>query len=149
MKRIRTKQIIPLFLAGLAAVFGWVGVYKLGFWKPAQGPAPGFFPSIMAAVMFLTSILAFVQSFKEEGTVRYEKQELLVIASGAGIILATFLIGLVGSCFLYIILWMKVFEKASWKDTLIILAVIAFIVIGIFGRWLGIQFPLGLMEYIL
>lgn len=99
--------------------------------------------------MFLTSILAFIQSFKEDRTVKYERQELLVIASGAGIILATFLIGLVGSCFLYIILWLKVFEKASWKDTLIILAVVAFIVIGVFGLWLGIQFPLGLMEYIL
>lgn len=149
MKRVRTKQMIPLFMAGFAVVFGWVGVFKLGFWKPAQGPAPGFFPSIMAVVMFLTSILAFIQSFKEDRTVKYERQELLVIASGAGIILATFLIGLVGSCFLYIILWLKVFEKASWKDTLIILAVVAFIVIGVFGLWLGIQFPLGLMEYIL
>lgn len=149
MKRVRTKQMIPLFMAGFAVVFGWVGVFKLGFWKPDQGPAPGFFPSIMAVVMFLTSILAFIQSFKEDGTVKYEKQELLVIASGAGIIFATLLIGLVGSCFLYIILWLKVFEKASWKDTLIILAVVAFIVIGVFGLWLGIQFPLGLMEYIL
>lgn len=149
MKKVSTKQIVPLFMAVFAVVFGCVGFFKLGFWNHTSGPAPGFFPSIMAVIMFLTSISAFIHSFREEGNVTYEKPELMVIASGAGIILGTFVIGLVASCFLYLIIWLKVFEKAPWRDILIILAVMAFIVIGVFGFWLGIHFPLGLFEYVL
>lgn len=149
MKKISGKQIIPLCLAAVALLFGLVGVLQLGFWDAQAGPKPGFFPSIMAIVMFLTSILAFVQSFKEKQGAEYSRYEFLVIAAGAGIILATFIIGLVPSCFIFVLLWLKVFEKSPWKDTLIVLAVIAFIIIGVFGLWLGIQFPMGLFEYIL
>lgn len=149
MTKFGSKQVIPLLLAIMAAVFGVIGFTQLGFWHSVDGPQPGFFPSIMAIVMFLTSLLAFFQSFKEEGKAEYKKLELLVIAAGAGIILATFIIGLIPSCFVFVLLWLKVFEKASWKSTLIVLAVVAFITIGVFSMWLGIQFPMGLLENIL
>jgi len=149
MKKISSKQMIPVAMAIIAVVFGAIGVFQLGFWDVVNGPQPGFFPSIMAVVMFLTSILAFIQSFKETEKAEYNKNELLVIAAGAGIILATFIIGLVASCYVFVILWLKVFEKAPWKDIIIILIVISIIVIGVFGMWLGIQFPMGLFEYIM
>ncbi|MDD2973003.1 MAG: tripartite tricarboxylate transporter TctB family protein [Lachnospiraceae bacterium] len=149
MKKIGSKQLIPVLMAAVALVFGLVGVFQLGFWDAASGPMPGFFPSIMAVVMFFTSILAFAQSFKETEKAEYNKFELLVIAAGAGIILATFIIGLVPACFVFVLLWLRILEKAPWKDVIIILLVIAFIVIGVFGMWLGIQFPMGLFEYIL
>lgn len=149
MKKISGKQVIPLCMAAVAVLSGLVGVLQLGFWDAQAGPKPGFFPSIMAVVMFLTSILAFIQSFKETQGAEYNKHEFLVIAAGAGIILFTFIIGLVATCFIFVILWLKVFEKAPWKDTLIVLAVIAVIIIGVFGLWLGIQFPMGLFEYIM
>lgn len=149
MKKISSKQMIPIILAIVAVVFGAIGVLQLGFWDAVNGPQPGFFPSIMAVVMFLTSILAFIQSFKETGEADYNKNELLVIAAGAGIILGTFIIGLVASCYVFVICWLKIFEKAPWRDIIIILLVISFIVIGVFGMWLGIQFPMGLFEYII
>lgn len=149
MKKINMKQIMPLILAAVAAVFAYVGFTKLGFWHSVDGPQPGFFPSIMAIVMFLTSILAFVQSLKETDKPKYHKEELLVIASVAGIIAATSIIGLLPSCFLYVVIWLRFFEKSSWKSTLTVLAVIAVIVIGVFQMWLGIQFPMGLFEALL
>ena len=149
MKKTSSKQMIPIAMAIIAVVFGAIGVLQLGFWDAVNGPQPGFFPSIMAVVMLLTSILAFIQSFKETEKAEYNKNELLVIAAGAGIILATFIIGLVASCYVFVILWLKVFEKAPWKDIIIILIVISIIVIGVFGMWLGIQFPMGLFEYIM
>lgn len=149
MKKFGSKQIIPIVLIIISLVFGFVGLSQLGFWDPMDGPKPGFFPTIMAVLLFLTSILAFFQSFKEENTTKYKTEELLVIAAGAAILLATQIIGLLPSCFLFVILWLKLFEKASWKATIMVLAVVAFISIGVFGIWLGIQFPMGVFEYLL
>lgn len=149
MKKFGSKQIIPLALAIVAFVFGFIGISQLGFWDSIDGPQPGFFPSIMSIVMFLTSILAFIFSFKEENTTKYNKDEFLVIAAGAGIILFTMIIGLVPSCFIFVLVWLKLFEKATWKSTLIVLAVVAFISVGVFGTWLGVQFPMGLLENII
>ena len=149
MKKITTKQIIPLLMAALGIVFAAVGFGQLGFWDSVDGPKPGFFPSIMAIVMVLASILAFVQSLKEEGKPEYKKEELLVIGAGAGIFAATFVIGLLPTIFIFVILWLKIFEKESWKNIIIVLLVVAFIAIGVFNMWLGIQFPMGLFEYIM
>ena len=48
--------------------------------------------------------------------------------------------------FLFVILWLKVFEKTGWKETLIVLAVCMAISIGVFRLWLGVHFPMGLFE---
>ena len=55
-----------------------------------------------------------------------------MIAGGAGIIAGSFIIGLLPSCYLFVILWLKVFEKTGWKETLIVLAVCMAISIGVF-----------------
>lgn len=146
MKKIGTKQIVPLVLAVFAAVFAVIGVVSLGFWEKVDGPMPGFFPTIMAVVMLLASIASFFQSLKDEKAADYEKDEFLVIAGGAGIIAGTFVIGLLPSCYLFVILWLKIFEKSGWKETLIVLAVCAAISIGVFRLWLGVHFPMGLFE---
>lgn len=151
MKKINMKQIMPLILAAVALVFIYIGITQLGFWHSVDGPQPGFFPSIMGVVMFLTSMLAFMQSFKGDGAdkPKYSKDEFLLIASVAGIIAATFVIGLLPSCFVFVLVWLKVVEKSSWKSTLIVLAVIAVIVVGVFQVWLDIQFPMGVFEALL
>ena len=73
MKKIGTKQIVPLVLAAVAVVFAVIGFTQLGFWKDVDGPQPGFFPAIMAIVMFLASIASFFQSLKEEKAAKYER----------------------------------------------------------------------------
>ena len=146
MKKIGTKQIVPLVLAAVAVVFAVIGFTQLGFWKDVDGPQPGFFPAIMAIVMFLASIASFFQSLKEEKAAKYERDEMMVIAGGAGIIAGSFVIGLLPSCYLFVILWLKVFEKTGWKETLIVLAVCMAISIGVVRVWLGVHFPMGLLE---
>ena len=69
--------------------------------------------------------------------------------AGVGIFAVTFLIGLLPTLFLYVILWLKIFEKESWKNTILVLMVTAAISIGVFYLWLGVQFPMGVFEYIM
>lgn len=149
MKKIGMKQILPLILSGIAIVFAYIGITQLGFWHNVDGPQPGFFPTIMAIVMLCTGVLSFIQSLKETKQPKFHKDELLVIASGAGIIAATFIIGLLPSCLIYIIVWLRFFDKTPWKSTLIVSAVIMVIVVGVFQVWLGVQFPMGIFEAIM
>lgn len=141
-----TKQIVPLLLAAVGLLFTVVGLTQLGFWKNPDGPMPGFFPSIMAIVMVIASAAAFAMSLKEEEKPVYYKDELMVLAAMAGIIAGSLIIGMIPSLFLFVILWLRLFQKAPWKDTLIVLAVSMSITIGVFGLWLGIQFPWGVFE---
>ena len=66
MKRFGSKQLIPIAMALMGVVFAVVGFTQLGFWEDVDGPQPGFFPAIMAIVMFLASIASFLSVFSQE-----------------------------------------------------------------------------------
>lgn len=143
-KRFGMKQLIPVASAMMAAAFIWLGLNEYGFWDSAKGPLPGFFPVIIAFAMLLSSVLAFAFSFKESAP-HWPSENWLVVLSGALIIGATFLIGLIPSVAVYVLVWLKRYEKCAWKETLITFAVIMSIVIGCFVLWLGVPFPKGLI----
>ncbi len=69
----------------------------------------------------------------------------MVILGAAGIILATYLIGLVPSCLIYIFLWLKFVEHAPWKVIITVEIIIAAIALGVFTGWLQVRFPTGLL----
>lgn len=144
-KKWNLRTLIPLATAILALVFIVVGVKDYGFWT--NQPTPGFFPIIIAVVLLLASIACFIQVArdKDSAEVKYNRNELMVMLGAAGIILCTFLIGLVPSCLIYILLWLKLVEKAPWKVVIIIEIIMAAIILGVFTFWLQIRFPMGLL----
>lgn len=142
--KIGSKQIIPMITGAMALVFIYLGIADFGFWHDIHGPRPGFVPTIVGVLLFAISILALVQSFKEGGAV-YPKENWMVVLSGGAIILATYVFGLIPSCIGYVVIWLKAYEKASWKDTIIVTAVIASIAIGVFVLWLNVPFPKGII----
>lgn len=144
MKRFSSKQLIPIATGILGVVFAYIGFTQLGFWD--KEPQPGFFPSIIAIVLVIASALAFLQTLREEGRPEYNRNELMVICGGLALIVGTFIVGLIPMAFIYILFWLKVIEKAPWKDTIIIILIIAAIVLGVFAGWLQVQFPWGLLE---
>lgn len=145
MKKFGSKQWIPIVTAVMGIVFAYIGFTQLGFWD--KEPKPGFFPSIIAVVMVISSIAAFFQTLKEEDQPEYNKNELTVIAGGLGVIAGSFIIGLIPTVFLYVLLWLKVVEKGTpWKHVIVIELIIAGIVLGVFAGWLQVQFPWGLFD---
>lgn len=144
-KKFNLRTIIPLATAIIALVFIVVGLKDYGFWK--NQPTPGFFPIIIAVVLLASSIACFVQIARDKDSeeVKYNRNELMVMLGAAGIILCTFLIGLVPSCLIYIFLWLKFVEHASWKVIIIIEIIMAAIILGVFTAWLQIRFPMGLL----
>ncbi len=144
MLTLNTKKILPLVFIALGALFMTVSLSQLGFW--VDGPGPGFFPTIISAVMMVMGAVTFFMTLKDDTKAKFLKEELLVIYAGIGIFAGTFVIGFVPTILVYLFLWLRVFEKVSWKVTAIIVAIAMFITMGVFGTWLGIQFPMGLLE---
>ena len=141
--KFNSRALIPIATAIIAAVFIGVGLTDFGFWD--DQPTAAFFPIIIAVVLLLTSILCLVQVLRgKEEAPKYTKNELMVILGGGGII-----IGLILSCLLYLLLWLKVIEKASWKVVIIIEAFMAALILGVFVFWMQVQFPMGLLEYVM
>ena len=139
------RAVIPLATIVISLVYILVGLKDYGFWKGQ--PTPGFFPIIIAVVLLASSIACFIQIARDKDSeaVRYNRNELIVMLGAAGIILCTFVIGLVPSCLIYIFLWLKFVERASWKVILIIECIMAAIILGVFTFWLQIRFPMGLL----
>lgn len=144
MLKLNTKKMLPIVFVAFGALFLGVSLSQLGFW--VDGPGPGFFPSIMASVMIVMGVVSFFLSLKDDTKAKFLKEELLVIYAGIGIFAGTFIIGFVPTLLVYLFLWLRIFEKVTWKVTAIIVAIAMFITMGVFGTWLGIQFPMGLLE---
>ena len=146
--KFNSRAVIPLATAIIALVFIGVGLKDFGFWD--NQPTAAFFPIIIAVVLLLTSILCLVQELRgKEAAPKYTKNELMVILGGGGIIIGCYVIGLILSCLLYLLLWLKVIEKASWKVVIIIEAFMAALILGVFVVWMQVQFPMGLLEYVM
>ena len=144
-KKWNLRTVIPLATSVISLVFILVGMKDYGFWKGQ--PTPGFFPIIIAVVLLISSIACFIQIARDKDSeaVHYNRNELMVMLGAAGIILCTFVIGLVPSCLIYIFLWLKFVEHASWKVIVIIELIMAAIILGVFTFWLQIRFPMGLL----
>ena len=146
MKRFGTKQIVPLCIAGVCAVFLATGLKKFGFWNATQkSPTPAFVPSIICVLLIAICLITVVTSLKEDGKAVYHKEEFLVIGTSIAIIVCINIIGMLPTLALFVILWLKLLEKAPWKSTIIILAIVMAIVIGVFVLWLGVRFPNGMI----
>ena len=146
--RFNSRALIPIATAIIAAVFIGVGLKDFGFWD--DQPTAAFFPIIIAVVLLATSLLCLVQVLRgNEAAPIYTKNELMVILGGGGIIIGCYVIGLILSCLLYLFLWLKVIEKASWKAVIVIEVFMAALILGVFVFWMQVQFPMGLFAYLM
>jgi hypothetical protein len=142
-KRSLVCRLIPVGTGAVGVLFLILSLAKYGFWADVKGPQSGFYPAIISIGLIGTSILAFVQSFKETD-VDLPKENWLVPLGLLCIIVASFVIGMVLSLLSFLVFWLRKIEHSSWKTTIITTAIMAIIVIGVFQLWLGVGFPLGL-----
>lgn len=143
-RKFGVKQYIPIAMIGISIAFIWLGFAKYGFWEDMKGPRPGFFPVIISFALMVAGLLALVFSFKEKAP-SWPLENWLVPLSVVVIMGTTFIIGLLPSVGLYVLIWLRWFEKCTWKTTLTVFLIIMGIVIGAFVLWLGVPFPKGLI----
>ena len=146
--RFNSRAVIPAVTAVVALVFIGVGLTDFGFWEGQ--PTAAFFPIIIAAVLLATSLLCLVQVLRgKEAPPVYNRNELMVILGGGGVIVGCWVVGLILSCLLYLLLWLKFVEHAAWKAILVIEVFMAALILGVFVLWMQVQFPMGLFAYLM
>lgn len=145
--KIPSKVIVPALTLIVAAVFLKIGIGEYGFWNSATArPTKGFFPIIIAVGLVALSILAIIQAVsKKDVFVEFRLANWFVPLALVGIICLSFVTGLVISITVFEILWLRAYEKQSWKTTIITTLIALFIVVGCFQIWLGIELPKGLL----
>ncbi|MGB4405797.1 MAG: tripartite tricarboxylate transporter TctB family protein [Sphaerochaeta sp.] len=107
-------------------------------------PSSWFFPVIIGTVLLVMSVLACITSLKQEGT-DYPLENWYPAFGTVLIMLSTLVIGMLPSLAIFVVLWLKWYEKYSWKTTLIVFVIIMGIVLGAFVLWLGVPFPKGII----
>ena len=145
MKKFGTKQVMPLLIIALCALFLHNGLTKFGFWDSSKGPSAAFVPTIVCVMLIFLCICDFSKSFKDTKAVRYYKDEFIMIATGIVLLAAVHFIGMLPALAIFVVVWLKLMEKAPWKHIILILAIVMAIVIGVFVMWLHVRFPEGVL----
>ena len=141
--KIPTKVIVPVVTCAIGILFASIAFGQYGFWDSvAMKPTKGFFPGIISIGLIALSVLAFINGLKSP-TAEFRLINWYVPLAVFLIIAATYVIGMIPSLLIFVLLWLKVYEKQSWSTTIIALLIVSFIVIGCFRIWLDIQFPIG------
>ena len=145
--KVPSKIIIPVITFIIGAIFFYIGAFEYGFWdNVGLKPTKGFFPVIIAVALMALSVLAFVNGLRDKNKmVEFRVENWLVPLALILMIISSMVFGLILSVAAFIVLWLKVYEKQSWKVVLIALAIVLFIVVGCFNIWLGIDFPMGII----
>lgn len=142
MKHI--KKIFPLVTMAAAGVFLYMGISEFGFWDKTKGPGGGFYPSLIAVILLALSLLAFVRSWKEEPP-KQNREDFKLLLAAAALLCSSFVVGLMPAILLFLLLWMKAVEKTSWKQAMTLAVTVGGAAWLIFGLWLGVQFPGGIL----
>ena len=143
-KMLWIRQVFPAVIILISIVWIVKGLKEFGFFNPLRGGTPAFLPIICASVMLVAGIVALIQSFKEEMP-KFHLLCFIFLLLGAALIYLTELIGLLPSLLLFVFIWIKFVEKASWKGTLLLVGLMALIGYGLFQALLNVPFPEGLL----
>ena len=141
---MKMKTIIPLVSLALGSFWIYYGLTRHGFWHLVRGPVAGFVPTLIAGTLVVVSILGMIQSFREKAEPDRMENWVIVLASGI-VFFLVFLFGMMISLLAFVFVWLKFYEKTSWKDTGIVLAISFAIMFGVFVLWLGVPFPRGIV----
>ena len=145
MKKFGTKQVMPLLIIAVCALFVYSGLGKFGFWDSTKGPTAAFVPTIVCVLLIALCVLDFLKSFKDTKPAKYHKDEFIMIATGFVLLAALHFLGMLPALAIFVVVWLKLMEKAPWKHIILILAIVMAIVIGVFVMWLHVRFPEGIL----
>ena len=126
-----------------------MGVTKYGLWAGITING-GFMPAVCGGLVAILSILMIISKIKK-GTKaeKFEKKALIPVGAMILILLCNLLVGMLPACMVVSFLWLKFFEKYSWKTSIIATVLLFVFIYGIFKLWLNVPFPTGLLGELL
>lgn len=147
MKPKSLRFLFPLLLFIVGVVWVWMSVFEYGLYAKA-GPKSGFFPAIIGLGMAVFALLDMLDVLKlPAGDVSFKM--FIPIFSIVAIILTAYLIGTFPAVFLFVLLWLRVYEKYDWKTTLITAVSVTAVTWFVFGYWIQVDFERGALHALL
>jgi len=143
-RQLGIRQLLPAVFIVISLVWIYIGLTQFGFWNPLRGGTPAFVPICIATVLLISSSVMLLMSFKEEKP-SYTPLCFLFLLICLAVIGLSAVIGFLPSLLLFVLLWLKLVEKAPWKGTLIVFASLAILGYGLFQFWLHVPFPDGFL----
>ena len=139
--KINTRIVIPAVTFLIGIIWITYGLTKYGWWADNK-PASGFFPAIVGVLLSGVSIVAFLDGKKIKTPV-YLRASFHPLLAAIATIISTYIIGFFPALFLYLLGWLKLYEKYAWKLSLTVSIITSMACYGIFVMWLRVPFPLG------
>ena len=139
--KINTRVAIPAVTCCLGILWVVYGLMEYSWWD-SNGPASGFFPAIIGVLLACVSVIAVLDGRKIEPP-KYLKASYHPLFAAIATVLGALVIGFFPALFVYILGWLKLYEKYGWKLSLSVSGITALCCYGIFVLWLRVPFPMG------
>ena len=137
------KKVIPV-LSIIAGLYWVVMGFGYAFWV-RNGPGGGFLPVLAGIMAIVFSLIMFWQRRKDKSSSGFTWEALIPVATLLGVVLCSYLMGMILSMAVYIFLWLKLAEKFKVIRSLTISICCAAVIYGIFIVWLHVPMPKGLI----
>src|SRR5262245_23357385 len=148
---MKKDAIITSILFLMLALGAFFMSMKLPFGR-ISAPAAGFFPAVLAVLLALTSLFAFLQALRgnHDGAAQAEPLKWKKILLTLGLLLVFGLVferlGYLLSTFLFIIFLLRAVERQSWRLALSVALAASLLSYSVFGLLLGTPLPAGLLQ---
>lgn len=139
MNADRAIALICGLIGAYCALTGW---FSYGMWIN-KGPGPGFMPVIFGVLTMIFSVVKLLR--QDEGAEPVDFRAIVPIAAIVACALAVYVIGFLPAAFLLIVFWLVKQGAYSYKFSILLAASIIVFIWGLFGYWLQVPFPTGLI----
>ncbi len=143
--KLGTVSLIPLAAIAVGVVFAYMGLKYYGFWHPKRGPMPGLYPTIVGIGLAAIGVAGVAKSLWEKAP-DFNLRDWYVALSVALIIASSYLVGMLPALGVYVLVWLRLVQKAPWKTVAVVLAAVFAIVYGVFILWLQVPFETGVIH---
>ncbi len=152
---MKTKTVDILVASVILCIGLIVGFdsFRMGVGWGMDGPKPGFFPFVMAALVVIGCLIVFRQAVKGTSSVKGSKPfvpeggmkpVLTVLIPACGMVLLTEVVGLYIAAMIYLIAYIRFVGEFRWRTVLLVSIPIPLISYWVFDKVFLIPMPMGM-----
>jgi len=132
---------ITFIFIGIVSIY--LGISEYEFWRTTV-PGGGFMPVLVGGLVILVIILTIVDK-KSKQKFKIEGKAFIPVTAILAMLVLNSLIGLIPALTAMVFVWLKWFEKYPLKTAIITTVLTSTFTYAIFGVWLNVPFPTGLL----
>lgn len=138
------NKVAPLICIPLGLYWMVMGISKYGLWI-SDGPGGGLFPLVCGVLLVSYGSILLARIIKSKVRIPLDKRTLVMSASALATALSIYVIGMVPALGIFVICWLKFFEKQPVVKSVAIGAGTAVFLFVLFRLLLKVPLPMGLL----